>query len=84
MPLFDFLCLDCGKVNEMLVTGSSEPPGCPGCGSSHVKRMLSAPSSFSGASRQSLPGPKDTACCGSAPGQGSGCAGPGSCCGQRH
>ena len=29
-----------------------------------------------------LPGPKDTACCGSAPGQAAGCAGPGSCRGK--
>ena len=84
MPLFDFLCLDCGRVNEMLLIGSSEEPACPECGSKHLKRMLSAPSSLSGVAQQSLPGPKDTACCGSAPGQGAGCAGPGSCCGHGH
>jgi putative FmdB family regulatory protein len=81
MPLFDFLCLDCGRVSEMLLSGSSEEPGCPACGSQYLKRMLSAPSSLSGVAQHSLPGPKDTACCGSAPGQGAGCAGPGSCCG---
>ena len=67
MPLFDFLCLDCGRVSEMLLIGSSEEPGCPACGSKHLKRMLSAPSSLSGVAQHSLPGPKDTACCGSAP-----------------
>jgi putative FmdB family regulatory protein len=84
MPLFDFLCLDCGRVSEMLLIGSSEEPGCPACGSKLLKRMLSAPSSLSGVAQHSLPGPKDTACCGSAPGQGAGCAGPGSCCGHGH
>jgi hypothetical protein len=43
---------------------------------------LSAHSSFSGASRHALPGPGDTACCGSTPGH-AGCAGPGSCCGHK-
>jgi putative FmdB family regulatory protein len=84
MPLFDFLCLGCGRVSEMLLIGSSEEPGCPECGSKHLKRMLSAPSSLSGVAQHSLPGAKDTACCGSAPGQGAGCAGPGSCCGHGH
>jgi putative FmdB family regulatory protein len=84
MPLFDFLCLDCGRVSEMLLSGSSEEPGCPECGSKYLKRMLSAPSSLSGVAQRSVPGPKDTACCGSAPGQGAGCAGPGSCCGHGH
>ena len=84
MPLFDYLCLDCGRVSEMLLIGSSEEPECPECGCRHLKRMLSAPSSLSGVAQHSLPGVKDTACCGSAPGQGAGCAGPGSCCGHGH
>jgi len=83
MPLYDFLCLDCGKVSETLLTGSSDIAKCTGCGGQNVKRMLSAPSSLSGSGRQGLPGPGDTACCGSAPGMAAGCAGPGSCCGHR-
>ena len=84
MPLFDFLCLECGQVSETLLTGASEAPACNGCGSRKLKRLLSAPSSLSGVSRNSLPGPGDTACCGSTPAQAAGCAGPGSCCGHRH
>jgi putative FmdB family regulatory protein len=84
MPLYDFLCLECGHVTEALMTGSGDVPTCTGCGSGNLKRLLSSPSSLSGASRHHLPGPGDTACCGSAPGQTSGCAGPGSCCGGKH
>jgi len=81
MPLYDYLCLDCAAISELLVTGSNEKPVCSACGGSNLKKMLSAHSSFSGAHALNLPGPSDTSCCGSAPGQ-AGCAGPGSCCGK--
>ena len=81
MPLYDYLCLDCKRLSEVLVTTSTEEPQCSDCGSANLKKMLSAPSSLSGSSAQSMPGPGDTACCGSAPMQ-AGCAGPGSCCGK--
>jgi len=82
MPLFDFLCLDCGKSNEILTAGSEDKPKCQSCGSYNLKKLLAAHSSFSGASNQSVPGPGDTSCCGSTPGE-AGCAGPGSCCGNK-
>jgi hypothetical protein len=41
---------------------------------------MSASSSLTGRARQAVPGPGDTACCGSTPSH-AGCAGPGSCCG---
>ena len=81
MPLYDYLCLDCAEVSELLVTGSDEEPVCNACGSRNLKKMLSAHSSFSGTRAGSLPGPGDTPCCGSMPAQ-AGCAGPGSCCGK--
>ena len=81
MPIFEYLCLDCGKRNEILVISSGEQPQCPACGTQHLKKLLSAPSSLSGNTRNNLPGPKDTACCGSTPSQAD-CAGPGSCCGK--
>jgi putative FmdB family regulatory protein len=83
MPLFDYLCLDCGGTTEFLVTKSADAPRCRECGSSNLKKMLSAHSSFSGSSGQRVPGPGDTACCGSTPSE-AGCAGPGSCCGKPH
>lgn len=82
MPLFDFLCIDCGEVSEILMTGSDMTPACAACGGTRVRKMLSAHSSLSGSRGSGLPGAGDTACCGSSPGQAAGCAGPGSCCGK--
>lgn len=82
MPLFDFLCIDCGEMSEILVTGGGDAVSCRKCGSKNLKKMLSAHSSLSGPRSASMPGAGDTACCGSAPGMGAGCAGPGSCCGK--
>ena len=81
MPLFDFLCSDCGKISEILIASSNEKAKCISCGSGNVKKMLSAPSSLSGEASGKMPGPGDTACCGSSPDQAD-CAGPGSCCGK--
>jgi putative FmdB family regulatory protein len=90
MPLFDYLCRDCGQTSEILVGVQSESPdgsakslvpACSACGSKNLKKLLSAPSSMSGTAKQTMPGPGDTACCGSSPSQ-AGCAGPGSCCGK--
>ncbi|MCK5784734.1 MAG: zinc ribbon domain-containing protein [Desulfobacterales bacterium] len=82
MPLFDYVCLDCEKTSEILVKGSDDRPECQSCGSENLKKLFSAHSSMSGPSKFKMPGPGDTACCGSAPGQAAGCAGPGSCCGR--
>ena len=80
MPLFDYQCSDCGKRSELLVS-TGEKPRCTACGSTNVEKLLSAPSSMSGPKKNRMPGPGDTACCGSSPGH-AGCAGPGSCCGK--
>ena len=41
MPLFDFLCLDCGKSSEVLTTtGSDNQPKCHSCGSYNLKKLL--------------------------------------------
>ena len=82
MPIFDYICSDCGKVSEILLTGSHDEPECQVCGSRSLKKLLSAHSSMSGSPKNDLPGPGDTGCCGSNPYQ-AGCAGPGSCCGKR-
>jgi len=81
MPLFDYLCLDCGKSSEILVFGSSDALQCKECGGSSLKKLLSAHSAISGPTKFGMPGPGDTACCGSSP-VDAGCSGPGSCCGK--
>lgn len=83
MPLFDFLCLDCGQVSEVLVFSAGDKVECQACGSGHVRKMLSSVSSLSGVRKSGLPGAGDTACCGSSPAT-AGCAGPGSCCGKAY
>lgn len=82
MPLFEFLCLSCGKTSELLMISSTDNPQCTHCNSTDLKKLLSAHASSSGPQKSSMPGPGDTACCGSSPGMASGCAGPGSCCGK--
>ena len=82
MPLFDYLCLDCGKQSEVLIVGSDDQPQCQSCGSRNLTKLLSAHSSMSGVSQTRMPGHGDTTCCGSSP-EHAGCAGPGSCCGHK-
>jgi putative FmdB family regulatory protein len=81
MPIYEFLCLDCGKTSEILMTSSKDTAVCTACDSKNLKKQLSATSSMTGAAPKGLPGPGDTACCGASPGH-AGCAGPGSCCGK--
>jgi len=81
MPIFEFLCAECGATSEVLVASSNESPTCKACGSANLKKLLSATSSLSGVTKRGLPGAGDTACCGSSPAS-TGCAGPGSCCGK--
>ena len=81
MPLFDYQCGDCGKVVELLIKDASDQPQCTYCGSSKLKKLISAHSSYSGTSQIRLPGLGDTGCCGSKIDQAN-CAGPGSCCGK--
>jgi putative FmdB family regulatory protein len=81
MPLFDYLCLECGRLSEILSSNQTETPRCKTCGGVHLKKMLAAPSSLSGIQTHRLPGRGDSPCCGNTPLQ-AGCAGPGSCCGK--
>ena len=81
MPIYDVICLSCQAQSELLVISGSQEMTCPQCGSTEVRKLMSATSSMTGRNGPSLPGPGDTSCCGSTPGH-AGCAGPGSCCGK--
>jgi len=41
MPLFDYLCPDCGQTSEILMTAAAEAPVCPACGSQDAERLFS-------------------------------------------
>ena len=81
MPIFEYICSECGKTAEILIMASDPDPACPACGSGSMTKILSAPSSHSVTATNSMPGPQDTSCCGKTP-DFAGCAGPGSCCGK--
>lgn len=42
MPIFEYECKKCGHRFEALLKSASDPaPGCPDCGASGAKRLLS-------------------------------------------
>jgi putative FmdB family regulatory protein len=41
MPIFEYLCEDCGKRFEVLMRGS-EKPQCPKCKGTHLEQQFSA------------------------------------------
>lgn len=46
MPLYEYQCEECGRVNEFLVRKVGEAPDrtvmvCDRCGGTHLRRMLS-------------------------------------------
>ncbi len=41
MPLFEYLCQDCGKEFERIVPRHDSPADCPGCASVRVEKQLS-------------------------------------------
>ncbi len=44
MPIYEYKCMGCGEVSEVLVGMGSrdEPTTCKHCGSHHVERIMSA------------------------------------------
>jgi putative FmdB family regulatory protein len=44
MPIYEYKCLDCGEVSEVLVGmgSSNETATCKNCGSGRMERILSA------------------------------------------
>ena len=69
MPIYDFLCNDCGSEVEIFIALSDDIPVCSKCGSKNLVKKMSVTSSFSGNASAGFPGPDDTGCCGSNPSQ---------------
>jgi putative FmdB family regulatory protein len=42
MPLFEFVCRECGQEQEILIRGS-ETPACEHCGGTTLAKLLSVP-----------------------------------------
>ena len=42
MPIFEYLCQDCGREFETFVTGERKP-SCPGCQGANLGKLLSRP-----------------------------------------
>ena len=63
MPIYEYRCLDCGKVTEILVRSlkNDNESACSGCGGRNLEKILSAPGGL--ISRGSAP--KGLTCCGS-------------------
>jgi putative FmdB family regulatory protein len=41
MPIYDYLCQECGHEFECLLQKDSKPPACPSCGCLRVARTVS-------------------------------------------
>ena len=44
MPIYEFLCGECGHRFEELVAAGTETNACPACGTASAKRIMSSPS----------------------------------------
>jgi putative FmdB family regulatory protein len=68
MPIYEYLCEDCGSKFEKLVRRSSDAPelACPSCGQKHLRQELSTFAAHTdGASKQAdLPVCPNAGCCG--------------------
>ncbi len=46
MPIYEYVCDNCGQEFEVLVRGQ-EKPACPSCGQSRLTKNLSVPAAHS-------------------------------------
>ncbi|HIJ66332.1 MAG TPA: zinc ribbon domain-containing protein [Candidatus Hydrogenedentes bacterium] len=62
MPLFEYVCKECGERAELLVRGGDSPV-CPQCGSAQLLKQASAFAPLAGAAATSGPAPSCNAPC---------------------
>lgn len=82
MPIFEYRCVNCSKVFEVLIlSGRGEAElKCPACGGSDLKKMISAPFLPSSVGKPANDDIAPGSCCGGRPEEKE-CR-PGSCCGK--
>jgi putative FmdB family regulatory protein len=75
MPIYEYKCEQCGKVNEFLILkeGDEDNLKCLSCENADLKKIMSAHSTSPSGGGFEMP---SDGCCGS-PGS---CGTPGSCC----
>lgn len=42
MPIYDYKCLECGKISEIFVRGGEQVLRCSDCGSIKLEKMISS------------------------------------------
>ncbi|HEV2021259.1 MAG TPA: zinc ribbon domain-containing protein [Terriglobales bacterium] len=70
MPIFEYICKECGHHFEVLVMGSKKSE-CPSCRSAKLEQQLSAFAVGPSKSTSSLPSPGPCGSCGDPRGPGS-------------
>jgi putative FmdB family regulatory protein len=62
MPIYEFRCVGCGHIQELLVTGSSGEVDmkCESCGGEVMERVMSTVSYAMGSSNGEASGPRAT------------------------
>ena len=61
MPIYEYSCSSCGRTFEELIlrAADEEEVACPGCGSDHLDRLVSAPAIRGGGGEASAGGGRD-------------------------
>jgi len=54
MPIFEYLCRDCGREFETFVTGDRKP-ACPACQGANLGKLLSRPGMVGASERSQQP-----------------------------
>ena len=74
MPIYEYKCRSCGKIDEFLVLTKNEDLHCKSCNSQDLEKLLSAHNTVTSNRDFIADGPGG--CCGTP----NSCGSPGSCC----
>ena len=55
MPIFEYLCEDCGSKFEKLVRSGTNGVHCPSCGQEHLKQQFSTFAAHAGGAKEGMP-----------------------------